>query len=77
MNSKTATSKEKRNTVLITIAVIAVAVLIIGLVVYNAVADSGYFVRSTVGAETEHFTVNGSMMITSINPSQSDALGAI
>lgn len=54
--------KEKRNAILITIAVAVVAVLVIGLVVYNNLADRGYFLRREVAAQSENFTVNGSMM---------------
>ncbi|MBQ8642297.1 MAG: peptidylprolyl isomerase [Clostridia bacterium] len=54
--------KEKRNAILITIAVVVVAACIIGLVVYNNLADSGYFLRREVAAQSENFTVNGSMM---------------
>ncbi|MBQ8402283.1 MAG: peptidylprolyl isomerase [Clostridia bacterium] len=56
------TRKEKRNAILITIAVVVVAACIIGLVVYNNLADSGYFLRREVAAQSENFTVNGSMM---------------
>ncbi|MBE6615509.1 MAG: hypothetical protein E7631_09425 [Ruminococcaceae bacterium] len=54
--------KEKRNAILITIAVVVVAACVIGLVVYNNLADSGYFLRRDVAAQSENFTVNGSMM---------------
>jgi len=56
------TRKEKRNAILITIAVVIVAACVIGLVVYNNLADSGYFLRREVAAQSENFTVNGSMM---------------
>ena len=56
------TRKEKRNAILITIAVVVVAACVIGLVVYNNLADSGYFLRREVAAQSENFTVNGSMM---------------
>ncbi len=54
--------KEKRNSILITIAVILVAVLVIGLTVYNRFVDSGYFLRNTVAAESENFEVDNAMM---------------
>ncbi len=54
--------KEKRNAILITIAVVVVALCVIGLVVYNNLADSGYFLRRDVAAQSENYTVNGSMM---------------
>jgi len=54
--------KEKRNSILITIAVILVAACIIGLVVYNNLADRGYFLRKSIAAQSENFEVNGTMM---------------
>lgn len=54
--------KEKRNAILITIAVVVVAALVIGLVVYNNLSDRGYFLRREVAASSENYTVNGSMM---------------
>ena len=61
-NTPVDTRKEKRNAILITIAVVVVAACVIGLVVYNNMADSGYFMRRTVAAQSENFTVNGSVM---------------
>ena len=61
-NTPVDTRKEKRNAILIIIAVVVVAVCVIGLVVYNNMADSGYFMRRTVAAQSENFTVNGSVM---------------
>ncbi len=56
------TRKEKRNAILITVAVVLVAACVIGLVVYNNLADSGYFLRKQVAAQSENYSVNGSMM---------------
>ena len=61
-NTPVDTRKEKRNAILITIAVVVVAACVIGLVVYNNLADSGYFLRREVAAQSENFTVNGSVM---------------
>ena len=61
-NTPVDTRKEKRNAILITIAVVVVAACVIGLVVYNNMADSGYFLRRNVAVQSENFTVNGSMM---------------
>lgn len=54
--------KEKRNAILITIAVVLVAAVVIGLVVYSNLSDRGYFLRREVAAQSENYTVNGSMM---------------
>jgi len=54
--------KEKRNTILIAAAVILAAACIIGLVVYNNVSDSGFFLRKSVAAQSENYEVNGAMM---------------
>lgn len=54
--------KEKRNSILITISVILVAVLVIGLVVYNSLSTNGFITRRQVAMATENFSVNGSMM---------------
>ncbi len=61
-SSYEAQKKEKRNSILITIAVILVAALVIGLTVYNRVVDSGYFLRNTVAAESENFEIDNAMM---------------
>lgn len=54
--------KEKRNSILITVSVILVAVLVIGLVVFNSLTTSGFIARRQVAMATENFSVNGSMM---------------
>ncbi len=54
--------KSKLKTILITAAVVLVVAMMVGLVVYNNLVDSGYFLRREVAAQSENFTVNGSMM---------------
>lgn len=54
--------KEKRNSILITTAVILAAVLVIGLVVYSNLSTNGFITRHQVAASTDNFTVTGSMM---------------
>ncbi len=54
--------KEKRNSILITVAVVLVAALVIGLVVYNSLSTSGFITRRQVAAATENYTVTGSML---------------
>lgn len=53
---------EKRNAILIAVAVVLVAAVVIGLVVYSNLSDRGYFLRKEVAASSENYTVNGSMM---------------
>ncbi len=57
-----ARKKEKRNSIIITICVILVAIFIIGILVYNRMVDSGYFLRSQTAAESENYEVDGAMM---------------
>lgn len=54
--------KEKRNSIIITALVIVVAVLVIGLAVYNALDNAGVFLRSSTVLETENFEFDGAMM---------------
>jgi len=55
-------TKEKKKSILITVCVILAAILVIGLVVYNRLYDSGVILRSKTAASTEHFKVSGTMM---------------
>ncbi|MGN1345251.1 MAG: peptidylprolyl isomerase [Eubacteriales bacterium] len=57
-----ARKKEKRNSIIITVCVILVAVLIVGLLVFNRLTDSGFFLRSKTAAESENYEVDGAMM---------------
>lgn len=54
--------KEKRNSIIITVVVIALAVLVIGLAAYNALDKTGIFLRNNVVAETENFEFDSAMM---------------
>lgn len=54
--------KEKRNSIIITVCVIVVAALIIGILAYNRMVDSGYFLRREIAAESENYKVDGAMM---------------
>jgi len=53
---------EKQKSIIITVCVILVAVLIIGLAVFNRVAESGIIARNSVAVESENFEVDGMMM---------------
>lgn len=53
---------EKKKSILITVCVILAAVLIIGLVAYARLADSGVLLRSKTAAESENFEISGTMM---------------
>lgn len=53
---------EKKKSLLITIAVILAAVLVLGLVAYARLSDSGVILRSKTAAESENYKVSGTMM---------------
>ncbi|MBO7405128.1 MAG: peptidylprolyl isomerase [Clostridia bacterium] len=55
-------TKEKKKTLLITICAILAVVLVLGLVVYNRLYDSGVILRSRTAASSEHYKVSGTMM---------------
>lgn len=55
-------TKEKKKSLLITIAVILAAVLVIGLTVYNRLSDSGVLLRNKTAAESPNYKVDGMMM---------------
>lgn len=59
---KETNANEKRNSIIITVCVILVAAFIIGILVYNRMVDSGFFLRREVAAESENFEVDGAMM---------------
>ena len=52
--------KEKTKSLLITIGVILAALLIVGLVVYNSLYDSGAILRGSTAVKSDHFSVNAS-----------------
>ncbi len=54
--------KEKRNGILIGVAVVLAVILMAGVLVYKNVVDSGYLLRREVAMESENFTVDGAMM---------------
>ncbi len=54
--------KEKRNAILIGIAVVLAIVLMAGVIGYKKLNDSGYLLRREVAAESENFKVDGAMM---------------
>lgn len=54
--------KEKRQGVILLVCVILVALLMIGVITYSKISDSGYFLRRSVAAETENYTVDGAML---------------
>lgn len=53
---------EKQKSVIITVCVILAVALVVGLAVFNKVADSGAFSRNKVAIESENFEVDGMMM---------------
>ncbi|MCR5682844.1 MAG: peptidyl-prolyl cis-trans isomerase [Clostridiales bacterium] len=55
-------TKEKKKSLLITICAILAVVLVLGLVVYNRLYDSGVILRSKTAASSEHYKVSGTMM---------------
>ncbi|MCQ2456114.1 MAG: peptidylprolyl isomerase [Clostridia bacterium] len=61
-NIKKTDSKEVLKKVLIIAAVVVVAALLIGLTVYNSLADSGIKERKTTALETENFSFSASDM---------------
>ena len=54
--------KEKQQTIIIAVCIALVAILMISVITYNKVSDSGYFLRREVAAESENYTVDGAMM---------------
>ena len=54
-------NKEKRKSLLITVGVIAAALLIVGLAVYNTLYNSGAVQRGQVAVKSEHYSVDGMM----------------
>ena len=54
--------KEKQQTILIGICIALVVILMIGVMTYNKISDSGYLLRSQVAAESENYEVDGAMM---------------
>lgn len=54
--------KEKRQNVLIGVCVALVALLMIGVITFNKVSDSGYFLRRETAAASENYEVDGAMM---------------
>jgi len=54
--------KEKIKSILIKIGVILAVVLVIGVIVYKNLAESGFLLRNEVAVESENFEVDGAMM---------------
>ena len=54
-------NKEKKKSLLITVAVIVAAVAVIGLAVYNSLYSSGAIQRGQKAASSDHFSVDGMM----------------
>ncbi len=54
-------TKEKRNSLLIKIGLIAAAVLVVGLCVYNALFNSGTIQRTKIAAASENYSVDAVM----------------
>ncbi len=59
-------SKSPKN-LLITIAIIALAVIIVGLAIYNEISKTGVVLRNSVAAESENYEVDGMMMTYFLN----------
>ncbi len=57
-----AQKKEKQKNIIITVCVILAAVLVLSLVAYNRLAESGALLRGQIAAESENFEVTGTMM---------------
>ncbi len=62
MGNQQKTMTEKKKSVLTTICVILAVVVVLGLVTYARLADSGIILRSKTAAESEHYEVTGTMM---------------
>lgn len=63
--NKTLTSEqqsEKRKSVITTVCIILAAVIVIGLVAYARLADSGVLLRSKTAAKSENYEISGTMM---------------
>ncbi len=54
--------KAKKKSIIITVCVIIAAVLVIGLVAWNAMYESGNLLRTKTAAESENYKVDGNMM---------------
>lgn len=54
--------KEKHKSIIIGICIALVVVLMIGVMAYNKISDSGYFLRREVAAESENYKVDAAMM---------------
>ncbi|MBQ3706538.1 MAG: peptidylprolyl isomerase [Clostridia bacterium] len=55
-------TKEKKKSILITVCVILAVILVLGLVVYNRLYDSGVILRAKTAVSSENFKVSGTMM---------------
>lgn len=53
---------EKKKSIITTICVILAAVIVIGLVAYARLADSGVILRSKTAAKSENYEISGTMM---------------
>lgn len=54
--------KEKRQSILIGVCIALVALLMIGVITFNKISDSGYFLRRETAAASENYEVDGAMM---------------
>lgn len=54
--------KEKQQSIIIGICIALVVILMISVITFNKVSDSGYFLRREVAAESENYEVDGAMM---------------
>ena len=61
-SASAASKKEKQKNLITTICVILAAILVIGLVVYNRLADTGFLLRAKTAAKSDHYTADGAMM---------------
>ena len=61
-NYPTAKNNEKKKSILVGICVVLAIVLMIGVIVYKNLAESGALLRNEIAAQSENFEVDGAMM---------------
>ena len=67
---------EKKKSIITTICVILAAVIVIGLVAYARLADSGVILRSKTAAKSENYEISGTMMAYYFNQNYQTAVSS-